>query len=654
MAANENFNLNLQNEEEEFVVDFGETTNLGGGGGTTNFNELTNRPKYDNITMTGGTNIPKVPTKTSELTNDANFATKTEVGTAVEIETLARENADTTLNTAITSETTARQNADNGLQSQIDAIVASSDVKDIVGTYAELQAYDTSTLGNNDIIKVLQDETHSNETTYYRWSTATSSFSLIGEEGPYYTKAQTDILLNGKQNILTAGNNIQISGDTISATDTTYTAGNNVDITNGVISATDTTYADFTGTDGTAAGSAGLVPAPATTDAGKFLKADGTWDTAGGSITPVQTTGTSTTDVMSQNAVTSMVFADPATQYKIKIGSGTASNEGINAVEIGRNSSATGSSAVAIGVNASAKTSSVAIGGNNTATYAPKAMSDDSIAIGNGATVDNNCNMGIAIGTGAHSTARGQMDIGIDAVFGNVGYNNSAYRLLTGLYDGQSAHDAATRGQLDSIAVQNAGAPTTSTVGTVGQLLEDTTNGKLYICTDATNPYVWEEVGAGGGGGPTVVQTTGTSTTDVMSQNAVTGMVFADPATGQKVAIGSGITNSSSYGTALGCQAYIMANSDRSVALGYRASVNGGKGGVALGTGASVTHTGEVNIGSVTSTAYGYNNSNYRLLTGLYDGQSAHDAVTVEQVNATIDAINTALSTNIPHIGANS
>lgn len=80
----------------------------------------------------------------------------------------------------------------------------------------------------------------------------------------------------------------------------------------------------------------------------------------------------------------------------------------------------------------------------------------------------------------------------------------------------------------------------------------------------------------------------------------------------------------------------------------------GGGGGVALGTGASVTHTGEVNIGSVTSTAYGYNNSNYRLLTGLYDGQSAHDAVTVEQVNATIDAINTALSTNIPHIGASS
>lgn len=63
---------------------------------------------------------------------------------------------------------------------------------------------------------------------------------------------------------------------------TTYTAGNNITISDGVISATDTTYSNFTGTDGTDAGVAGLVPAPAATDANKFLKSDGTWATAGG------------------------------------------------------------------------------------------------------------------------------------------------------------------------------------------------------------------------------------------------------------------------------------------------------------------------------------------------------------------------------------
>ena len=100
----------------------------------------------------------------------------------------------TTNKNNIASEVTNRQNADNVLQSQIDAIVASSDVTDIVGTYAQLQAYDTSTLPPNSIIKVLQDESQNNETTYYRWviTQGTGSWVLIGEEGPYYTKSQAD------------------------------------------------------------------------------------------------------------------------------------------------------------------------------------------------------------------------------------------------------------------------------------------------------------------------------------------------------------------------------------------------------------------------------------------------------------------------------
>ena len=100
----------------------------------------------------------------------------------------------TTNKNNIASEVTNRQNADNDLQSQIDAITASSDVTDIVGTYAELQAYDTSSLPPNSIIKVLQDESKNNETTYYRWviTQGTGSWVLIGEEGPYYTKSQAD------------------------------------------------------------------------------------------------------------------------------------------------------------------------------------------------------------------------------------------------------------------------------------------------------------------------------------------------------------------------------------------------------------------------------------------------------------------------------
>lgn len=56
----------------------------------------------------------------------------------------------------------------------------------------------------------------------------------------------------------------------------TFTANASSDNT---IALTDTTYSDFTGATSLAAGSAGLVPAPTTSDPDKFLKGDGTWAT---------------------------------------------------------------------------------------------------------------------------------------------------------------------------------------------------------------------------------------------------------------------------------------------------------------------------------------------------------------------------------------
>ena len=162
----------------------------------------------------------------------------------------ARKEADDALDDAILDETDARITADEDIWTEIRTIEAASDVVDVVGTYADLEAYDTSKLHDNDLIKVLQDETHGDAITYYRWSTATEAFSYVGEQGPYYTQEQTDILLNDKQDTLIAGSNIQIAADgkTISATDTTYTAGANVSISaQNVISATDTTYTAGTG-----------------------------------------------------------------------------------------------------------------------------------------------------------------------------------------------------------------------------------------------------------------------------------------------------------------------------------------------------------------------------------------------------------------------
>lgn len=57
----------------------------------------------------------------------------------------------------------------------------------------------------------------------------------------------------------------------------TYTAGTNITIEGDTISATDTTYNVFEGTDGINDGTTGLVPAPTTSDVDKYLSSDGTW-----------------------------------------------------------------------------------------------------------------------------------------------------------------------------------------------------------------------------------------------------------------------------------------------------------------------------------------------------------------------------------------
>lgn len=405
------------------------------------------------------------------------------------------------------------------VEDEVEEIKNNPDVVDIVATYADLQAYDTQHLTDKDIIRVLQDETHDGESTYYRYNAQSGAWTYVGES---------------KQ------------------------------------------YEDFVGTDGTTAGEAGLVPAPATTDAGKFLKADGTWDTAGGgggSITELtaadynydfgstgsnnglavwlmdagtyylgenmnlgfatagttpygagallvvgegttrnyvivvnnnsemfvvetysdgsvwnrnnilgknnlrQTTGTSTTDVMSQKAVTSMIFNDPGSYSNVAIGTGV-STSAYNNVVLGRN---------AVGGSLS-----VAIGGGVASALSARATGNYTVAIGaNSAALGS---YSIALGSGSRATVQGQFDVGASS---NDGYNSSNYRLLTGLYDPQTAHDAATKGYVDPTT--DSSAPTTATVGRLGQIQIDTTTATAYMCVEAddvTPSYTWKQITA--------------------------------------------------------------------------------------------------------------------------------------------------------------
>ena len=78
-----------------------------------------------------------------------------------------------------------------------------------------------------------------------------------------------------------------------------YTAGDNIDITNNVISGA---YQAFTGTDGTADGVQGLVPAPTKSDIGKVLGANGQWvEQTGGTEVEANPSGTATENLYTVN-----------------------------------------------------------------------------------------------------------------------------------------------------------------------------------------------------------------------------------------------------------------------------------------------------------------------------------------------------------------
>lgn len=255
-----------------------------------------------------------------------------------------------------------------------------------------------------------------------------------------YSKTETNSLLNAKQNRLTAGTGITISGDTISSdayskseTDTLLagkqdelTAGTGINISsNNVISAT--------------GGSATtLYDAP--------LDSNGNIHT-GGAITPTGLV----------NALYSYDYENKEL-LGIKI-TGPARTGGWRnmdaAIAIGVGASAGGDGSVAVGNNASvSEYDGVAIG--NSAKSIDVDGECDGVAIGPGARTDYG---GVAIGSGAEfygdynnragvAIGRNSVSLGNEVSFGNasVGFT----RRVTSISDGIAATDAATKGQLDA------------------------------------------------------------------------------------------------------------------------------------------------------------------------------------------------------------
>lgn len=464
----------------------------------------------------------------------------------------------------------------------------------------------------------------------------------------------------------------------------TFTANASTDAT---IALTDTTYSAFTGTDGTSAGTAGLVPAPATTDAGKVLSASGSWMTPDAGI---KTLTTADYNYPTVNPTSVALWLLPTGCYKLEPN-----------VAYSRNSSQTDTQ--------QNRNILVFVQEYDSSTKSIFLYNDEIPRIYRTDPTDGSAK------TSAYNASGEYVLIG-QSVKNDLTSTSTSNPL-------SAAQGKVLKDLIDSLVIKNAGAPTTSTTGTKGQLLEDTTNGNLYICTNSASPYAWKQIdkdeiltNAGapttstagtlgqlltdttnaklyqltaidttdpqnpsytwtevGGSSVNVVQTTGKSTTDVMSQNATTGLVkrlASNNAYGNyETVIGAGnvtMPNSGNYFVLIGGINSNVSSANNSVIIrgdqnsnnqtyrssqtlinpyggsstGYYGCTIGGRadgdGSVAIGYASKATSKGEVNIGigdSYYETSCGYNSSAYRLLTGLYDGQSAHDAATVAQGN---------------------
>lgn len=150
---------------------------------------------------------------------------------------------------------------------------------------------------------------------------------------------------------------------------------------------------------------------------------------------PVNAQGDSTIFPMTQSATTSLIYDDPGA-----IGL-TQKN---NRIRIGKDSSTTIDGGISLGKEAST-TNGLSIGYQATSNFLGVAIGNQASATARGS---------IALGARASATTTGEMNIGSTNTAD--GYGNSNYRLLTGVHDPVNAHDATTKGYVDTLLASSA------------------------------------------------------------------------------------------------------------------------------------------------------------------------------------------------------
>ena len=372
--------------------------------------------------------------------------------------------------------------------------------------------------------------------------------------------------LSGKQNSLSAGSNISISGDTISATDTTYS--------------------NFTGADSTTGGAAGLVPAPSAGDEGKYLKGDGTWGTVSTGGTVDQTYDGTSANAQSGVAIAGAGFlqntatrSDSITLQGTTTNKSYAINIGYNGVVydyctlLGATASTGGNNSTAIGYYARCTgTNSTAVG------YYSNANNQYATAVGSGATASNSYTLavgtnatatysrGTAIGMSTEATAVGTTALGSKAIASansamQLGYgtNSTANTLSIGFYNDANTHYNwqlldGTTGLIPDARISS-NIARTSAIPTVPTNISSFTNDSGYI-TGITSSDVTTALGY------TPLRATN-SNTEYTNTGTQTTMGYTDTNAGEMYGVLAGYTT---YGTGviLGAQ---------STSGGYLASI---------------------------------------------------------------------------------
>lgn len=315
---------------------------------------------------------------------------------------------------------------------------------------------------------------------------------------------------------------------------------------NGVAMTGNTNITNFVGTDGQTAGAQGLVPAPATTDADKFLKSDGTWATAGGGGGDTVYSDKSTSASANGGSVyignkdsSQVVQTDPTNantaRYFVALPwTNTAQGRngmvnilgaatGVGSVAVGQNAKTDWQEGVAVGPGAHAyDQGSIAIGPYCAATggddiaigrFAQTGLggygvyvgySDGSshsasgaraVCLGAVTDVPNGVNFSVALGANAQATRTGEVNVGLVTDNTTSGYNGTAYRVIGGVHDAVDDHDAVTLGQLNTL-ITNLNLALGTAIPLLGNANNANNNSGSVIAPTVTCPFCGQETDA--------------------------------------------------------------------------------------------------------------------------------------------------------------